>query len=292
MSLLFNHNLLLKDFCTRVLGAITLAVLATTVSAEIQLEYLKTLDTRFGTLSVVDGVDEFDKSIAFNGIPLPIEPVRYPSFSGMWSFDGADHVWVLADLNDGAQGCTTGATVIRVDNNSAKVIGTTPPCEGRIQELRLSENEIHLKYFTDALKAEVSWYHFNENGMTETRGSLPFASDQSAGSGGDVTRWIGSHPLSVLQDPMERKRFLSIMPEEEIRELASSTTVANTAKQEGDWVYGKGCTPHLCTHEWGAWGIRISDGQPAALFHSDDGSVRFYGGEGIKELKAWVESQN
>lgn len=291
MSLLFNHNLLFKDAWTRVLGAIILAIRATTVSAEIKLEYLDTLETRFGTFSVVEIPDGYGRAITFNDNPLHVEALAYSSLSGMWSFDGADHVWVLADIFDGGNGCTTGATVIRVDSDGAKVIGTTQSCEGLLQEVQLSENEIQLKYFTDALRTEFTWYHFNKNEMSETKGIQPFASDQSAGSGGDATRWIGSHPRSALQDPTERRRFLSIMPEEEIRKLAASTTVANTAKQEGDWVYGKGCRPHRCNEEWGAWAIRISDGQPAAMLHSDDGSATFYGSDGIEELKVWVESQ-
>ena len=282
---------MLKDVCTRVLGAIILAICATTVSAEIKLEYLDTLKTRFGTFSIIEELDGYSKTIAFNGNPLPVESVEYPNFSGMWSFKGADHVWVLAILSYGGNGCTTGATVIRVDSDGAKVIGTTQSCEGLLQELQLTENEIQLKYFTDALRTEFTWYHFNENEMSETKGKVTFASEQAAGSGDEVTRWIGSYPLTVLQDPTERRRFLSIMPEEELRKLGASMDVANAVEQDGDMIFGAGCRPHLCIYEWGAWAIRISDGQPAAMLHSDDGSVTFYGSDGIEELKVWVESQ-
>lgn len=259
--------------------------------AEVDLELLYSLNTRFGQFAVVEIPDGYGRAITFNDNPLPVEALAYSSLSGMWSFDGADHVWVLADIFDGGNGCTTGATVIRVDSDGAKVIGATPPCEGLLQEVQLTENEIQLKYFTDALRTEFTWYHFNENEMSETKGKVTFASEQAAGSGDEVTRWIGSHPLTVLQEPAERIRFLSIMPEEELRKLGASMAVANAVEQDGDMIFGKGCRPHLCTHEWGAWGIRISDGQPAALLHSDDGSVTFYGSDGIEELKVWVEGQ-
>lgn len=290
MSLLFNQNFLLKNVWPRMLGAIILAFWATTVSAEIKLERLNTLKTRYGTFSIIEEPDGYSKSIAFNGKPLPVEPVQYPSFSGMWSLDGTDHAWVLAALHDGAQGCTTGATVIRVDSDGAKVIGTTWPCEGLLQDVQLSENEIQLKYFTDSLRTEFTWYHFNENEMSETKGTVAFASEQAAGSGHEVTRWIGSHPQKILQEQAERRRFLSIMPEEEIRKLAASIAVANTAKQLGDWVYGRGCRPHLCDVEWGAFGIRISDGRPVSIIHNSD-ETRHYGEEGNEQLLEWVESE-
>ena len=272
-------------------GVILLVLWAGTGSAEVELGYYDALETRFGTFSTIEAPDGFNNNIAFNGTPLPVEPVKYPSFLGQWSFDGADHAWVLANLSDGGNTCTTGATVIRADSDGAKIIGNTPSCEGLLQDVQLSEDEIQLQYFTDALRTEFTWYHFNENEMSETRGSLPFASDQSAGPGDDVVRWIGSHPLTALQELTERRRFLSVMSEKEIRNLGGAMVVANTVKKEGDWIYGKGCRPHLCGYEWGAWGIRISDGQPVAMLHSGDGDTRYFGDEGIKELKAWVESQ-
>ncbi len=232
--------------------------------AQVQLGDYQQFQTRFGQMQVTGTRGQGNQGLAFEGVSLPVEGNYSYSILGAWALEGSDADWVLTQAHHGGNMCGPGITVIRVSQGQVQVMGVTEGCEGQVFDLRVAGESLELDIYEDGLRQRFNTYRFTGEGMTVTPGAEPFSAETPAGTGGDATRWIGQHPSRIFQDAGERARFLTIMSEEQIRDLANRIGPANNVVQRGDWVLGAGCQAHNCNMAGGVWGIRISDGAAAA----------------------------
>ncbi|MEM8790503.1 MAG: hypothetical protein AAGE80_02710 [Pseudomonadota bacterium] len=108
-----------------------------------------------------------------------------------------------------------------------------------------------------------------------------------AGAGEDVTRWNGSYPFSILEDPSERLRFLSVMNREEMDMLRTSLSIASPNKTSihDGFLVGAGCWPRRCGEWSGFLAIELATGAPfAALLRCE--TLETYGLEGEGTMPA------
>ncbi|WP_071672611.1 hypothetical protein [Nioella nitratireducens] len=262
---------------------------ALAAQAQVQLGDYARFQTRYGALQVTGERGQGNQGLAFEGTALPVEDNYSYTILGAWALEGSDHDWVLAQSHHGGNMCGPGITVIHVSEGRVQVVGVTEGCEGQVSDLRVTQDALELDIFEDGLQQRFNTYRFTTEGMTVTPAAAPFSADDPAGSGADATRWIGQHPYRIFEDPTERARFLTIMTEEQIRDLASRIGPANNVVQRGDWVLGAGCQAHACNAAAGAWGIRISDGAVAAAIFDSGAAPVTYGAAASEPVFAgWI----
>jgi len=242
--------------------------------ADVQFGSHDRLQTRFGPAQVVGEIGARQLTVLEQTMPL--DRAHTWDILGAWGMEGADHDWLLAQQHHGGNMCGPGITVVRVSPAEIRIMGETGACEGAVRDLRVLPDALEMDIFADGLRQQVTTYRFDAQGMTTTAGAEPFTA-APAGPGADATRWIGQHPYRPFEDPSERARFLTILSEDQIRDLANRIGPANSVVQRGDWVLGAGCMAHACNLSAGAWGIRISDGAPAAAVFDQGAPARRYG---------------
>ena len=258
----------------RILAPLALALSVTVAMADVPLGSHDRFQTRFGAISVVGEAPSQGLAVAAGALPVELDYMW--QILGAWGMEGADHDWVLATHHHGGTMCGPGITVIRMSAAEVRVMGETEPCEGALSDLRVEPQALELDIYADGLRQQFTTYRFDATGMSTTPGAAAFAATP-AGGGPDATRWTGQHPSRLFADPGERARFLAILTEDQIRDLADRIGPATPVVERDGWVLGAGCTAHACNISAGAWGIRIADGAPAAAFFDQGAAPRVYG---------------
>lgn len=274
----------------RFLSAALVALSAGAANADVDFGSYDQFQTRYGAASVVGAIPS--QGLVVSGATLPVELDYMWEILGAWAMEGADHDWLLATHHHGGNGCGPGVTVIRVGQGTVQVMGETGGCEGAVSDMRVLPDALELDIFADGMRQQFTTYRFSDAGMETTEGAQPFAGTP-AGPGADATRWIGEHPFAIFRDPGERARFLTIMTEDQIRDLSDRIGPANSVIQRGDWVLGAGCMAHACNQAVGVWGIRISDGAPAAATLAPWDVPAVYGAAANdQEFRDWVDEHH
>lgn len=246
----------------RLLSVFFALMFASAAQAQVESGNYTHFQTRFGAIEIIG--ERGNQSLAFEGTPLPLGPEHVFDIWGAFGLADADHDWVLAQDHHGGNSCGPGITVIRVSVGQVQMSGATEWCEGRIFDLRVYPDALELDIFSDAMETQFTTFHFDGSSVTATLGELAFTDGTIAGPGADALRWVGQHPYRIFEDLSERGRFLNIMTAENIRDMSDRIGPANSVIQRGDWVLGAGCMAHACNISGAVWGIRVSDGAPAA----------------------------
>ncbi len=79
-------------------------------------------------------------------------------------------------------------------------------------------------------------------------------------AGSDVTRWVGTHPSLILDDPSERRRFGTFTPPEDLYELMRNTYVAGSGGAIDCVLVAWGCRPQSCPYTQGGIAIEVAMG--------------------------------
>lgn len=271
----------------RFLSAALLALSASAASADVNFGNYNQFQTRFGAAAVVG--EQNNQGLMVAGATLPVEPDFMWEILGAYGLEAADHDWLLATHYHGGNGCGAGITVIRVAQGTVQVMGETGWCEGAVSELRVLPEAFELDIFADGMRQQFTTYRFSDAGMETADAALPFADPETLPTA-DPSQWVGQHPYRIFEDAGERARFLTIMTEDQIRDLADRIGPANNVIQRGDWVLGAGCMAHACNEAAGVWGIRISDGAPAAAIIAPwDVPLTFGAAANDQTFRNWVD---
>jgi len=271
----------------RILAQALLLFAATSAAAQVEPGYFDRFQTRFGLVEVVG--PENQRTIAVNGQVLPLETNYSYNIHGAWGLADAGQDWVFVQADHGGTMCGPGITVLRVSATTIEVMGTLDDCTGFPFETRVYPDAIELNVYDTSLQVNYTTYRFDSSGASRLDIAGVFAAPVAAGPGADATRWIGAHPSTLFRDASERARFLTIMTEDQIYDLASRIGPAENVIQRGDWVLGAGCQAHACGLAAGLWGIRISDGVPAAAALDEGAAPVAYGAAALDPVfSAWV----
>jgi len=265
-----------------------LLLVATSAAAQVEPGFFDRFQTRFGLVEVVGGDNQ--RTIAVNGQVLPLEPNYSYNILGAWGLADAGQDWVFVQAHHGGNMCGPGITVLRVSATTIEVLGTLEDCTGFPFETRVYPDAVELDVYDNGFRSDYTTYLFDSAGASRLQVAGVFAAPVAAGPGADAIRWVGAHPYDLFRDASERARFLTIMSEDQIYDLASRIGPANSVIQRGDWVLGAGCQAHACNLAAGLWGIRISDGVPAAAVLEARQPPVAYGAAALDPVfSAWVE---
>lgn len=267
----------------RVLLAILLLV-PLAASAQIELGYHDRFETRFGEMQVVGG--EVDQQLWFEGefLPLPIQS-RY-FIHGAYGLADEPFDWVLVSHHHGGNSCGGAYHLIQASSESVLISPEIGDCAMPILDVRVARGmiEIDLMHMDVAIDRET----FAFDGATLN--SVEDRQVAEAPSQADPRQWVGQHPYRIFEDPAERARFLQIMSDLQLEELAARVGPANSVIEREGWVLGAGCMSHNCGASRGVWGIRIDDGEVAAVSMDAGLDPRFYGSAvSDPAFQAWIE---
>ena len=112
------------------------------------------------------------------------------------------------------------------------------------------------------------------NGYALNQSAIPISRDGTPEpqAGDAVTRWHGEDTYDLLRDPVEQKRLLQVITEEQFDRLSWLLSFRPPAAVEGDYLHIDGCVKYLCDAQNAAIAVRISDGAPFVRMF-DDGDV-------------------
>jgi len=241
--------------------------------AEVPAGNFHSLATRHGMIDIRGNAPQ--ERLYWNGRIIPGLEDGYLSIIGAWGRAEEDFDWVIVTHYGGGNACDPPYHALRVADAGVTVSPPIGGCVWPLRDLRVEPGRIELDLPGRALDVELETFVWDGATLTRTPRMQPPA--PAAGSGAQVTRWIGSHPHSIFEDPSERARFAQILAPGLIDDLATSVSVANPVTQQGDWVIGQGCFPHRCNLQRGLWAIRIGDGATGAALLARDGPDRIFG---------------
>ena len=257
------------------LGVLLCLLTAPVAQAQVESGFHDRFQTRYGLVEVAG--PEYQRTIAVNGQVLPLEPNYSYNIHGAWGLADADHDWVFVQGHHGGNMCGPGLTILRVSAAAIEVLGSLEECSGFPFATRLYPDAIELDLYDSGFHVNYTTHRFDGQSATQTLHEGAFAGPIPAGPGNDALRWVGAHPYDIFRDASERARFLTIMSEDQIHDLAARIGPANSVVQRGNWVLGAGCTAHACNTSGAVWGIRISDGAAAAAIIDSANPVQTYG---------------
>ena len=266
-------------FRTAILTTILAGVLPVALAAQdaIEMPYLESAETRYGTLSVgAVNLDGFEaEQLFFNGAPVAGTADAYVDIQAVMP-SGEDDM-VLISVASGGNACPTLWAFARVNAAGIKVSEIFGTCSEGMLALDLVPGGMTATLAS--FEADVQTETFTWDGRSFSTSKVYYDNDGAvaAGPGEDVTRWLGRYPPEPFDDASERLRFMTIMSEDEVWELAARVGVGSEITEQEGFIVGEGFEGNSGGFVAAIWGIRIEDGAPFAVFRTDGEAPRFFG---------------
>jgi len=230
-------------------------------------------DLPIGRLEVVG--ERGDRRLLWNGAPTGVENWMV-EINGVYTEPGSQYYFVLLNSHHGGNGCFGSQMMMRIGPDGVRRTEIFGTC-GAILDLRLSGGVFRMDQRDARLYVAHITFSYDGVSLTEQEVAAPAPVDTGLAGGGDVTRWLGTHPTEALNDPAEQGRFLRIMDMATLDELRRHVSVANEVEQRGNWVFGAGCFPHVCNSSAGFWGLNVLTGAPVAMMFDNSAPSGIFG---------------
>lgn len=183
---------------------------------------------------------------------------------------------VLVEMAHGGNSCPWSYRLINKDTGAFRVIapGTdTPTVFGDCEMLLgvVPEANLILVYRYDT-RSHAIGYAWNGYSLDEV--SIPISHEDTPepAGGAMVTRWGDRDPYDMLSDPVEQKRLLQVISEDELDRLSWLMSFRSTALVRDEYLVADGCVKYMCDAQNAVVAIRITDGQPFVRIF-DEGDV-------------------
>lgn len=238
-------------------------LLATPLAAQVSFPKYTMLNSNLGQITIQNSNGQ--QQLLINGQPIAGLTLDKVYLHGIYNHAADGSQSVLVSLRHLVNGCFDDWVVLRISGNQVLPSAPFGSCGVELKALRADASGLEIDVNNGDLRYTLTTYRFDGKGFTAT----PVLRDDSAvapaGSGAMVTRWANTYPSEIFQDASERRRFLTVMDVDYLDELKNSVSVSAGNSQEGDFIYGSGCFPHVCNAQAGAYAVRISDGAVFAV---------------------------
>lgn len=111
----------------------------------------------------------------------------------------------------------------------------------------------------------------------------------------DLTRYLGQPPTEVLKEAAVAKTFSTLLGND-FPAFIEGLATSDGLQLDGDYYFGAGCAPHVCSIEEAAFAIHRTTGQPYAARLTDGKLMKTYGATGGNELpgplQEWYRDHN
>lgn len=232
------------------------------------------LETRFGTLEIVENPVKYDGGLSFNG--QQIDGV-IGSFTVMKHFEWGERgdVILLRGWSGGAS-CCTSFQIVRITATDALA---TPVFGAHGREpsgFSVDKNNISFR-MERGYPADIDHWIVNYDGQDASIDVI-YEDDSNvemAGAGEVVRRWNGNSATSLLESAAERVRFRQVIDTDNMNHLRTSLTLGRELHISDGYLIGWGCWPRRCHAYFGYVAIEISTGQAFAAYSTEDTFLTF-----------------
>lgn len=133
------------------------------------------------------------------------------------------------------------------------------------------EANIALMYRYDT-RSHAIGYTWNGYALQELAVPISRENAPDPAGGAMVTRWDDVDPYELLQDPVEQKRLLQVISEDQFDRLSWLMSFRSPALLQDGFLVADGCVKYSCDYENAIIAIRVSDGAPFVRMY-DEGAV-------------------
>lgn len=110
----------------------------------------------------------------------------------------------------------------------------------------------------------------------------------------DLTQYVGKHPTDVFNEKLVTQKFKALLGKD-YDHFFDSLSVAGDLELKGDYYFGSGCMPHVCTIEEAAFAIHRVTGEVLAVQLADGKQLFTFGvssGSGLPgPLRDWYKEK-
>ena len=279
----------------RILAVLTYFSVASSLSADDS--YL----TRFSELQFVDSYEEYFLVLTSNGREVSGTRCEHCKFlhleTGIYRREDADIVVLIR--GDGGSSCPVSFQFVLVQKNGEpRASKSSDTCSDIIRAIRVSHAaiELDIEPFKEPNLSQIT-LRYDGTTMEEIEVPRNDPDFRVAGAGEDVTRWVGEHMYSILDDPTERQRFAKIMPPEVLHDLVYTTYGMSGCSMPSErlpfftngiivdgFLIADSC--HFHFDRYGFIAIEVATGKPYALVHD---WFYVFGGEHTEKEKEYLE---
>lgn len=122
-----------------------------------------------------------------------------------------------------------------------------------------------------------------EQGEQQEPVSAQPSSTQNQGSVA-YSELVGIHPQDAVKDSRISQKLKSIATGNQYDNFIDNLSVADTTVVSGDYIFGSGCAPHVCSIEEGAFVINTKTGELSAAMLNEGNSLVVLGGQSADSL--------
>lgn len=252
-------------------GLLALSVVSANAEGQVQ--------TRFGALEVVRG--KVEESVYFAGHPVSLPEggmfqFRY-GFEGVWQLGEVD-VALIRGWSGGNDHCFDDFLIVAVSSTVAQATAPFGSCTSEVIEVRANATRLEIDLGATNPRFDHIAVVYSNGRVTEVQVPMLEVAAPLPGGGVAVTRWEGEYPFTMLTDPGERQRFLSIMPRDKLFELQDRINVSAKAFIEGGWLIASGNMSHQGCVEVGGFAIEVATGRAEAVMFHKGRAPEVFGG--------------
>ncbi|MEM1273053.1 MAG: hypothetical protein AAGF88_04500 [Pseudomonadota bacterium] len=262
--------------------------LAGPAAAQVEFGYHDSLTTRFGQLVVIG--EPPSQQLAFNGTIVPGLENWSIAIHGAWGLAEPAVDWVVIHSHNGGNACDPPRHILRISSEGYSVSPAFADCIYSVQDIRVFPDRIELDMPHGDIAIESQTFIYDGTTLSARIDAPALGAGDPTVS--DARRWLGQHPYRVFEDSAEQARFLRIMSDTEMRNLAGQMSgPGDGAILRDGWVLGAACMAHQCNIHAGAWGIRLSDGAAASAILANGIAPVVYGAAFDPVFQAWLSEQ-
>lgn len=91
----------------------------------------------------------------------------------------------------------------------------------------------------------------------------------------NLIRYVDEYPADLMKTPGVRARLKTLLGRK-YSDFDQSIAVQGTMKEEGDFLFGSGCMPHLCTVNEAAFVIDLKNKRIHAVIFEKNAAPRYF----------------
>ncbi len=99
----------------------------------------------------------------------------------------------------------------------------------------------------------------------------------------DLKIYVGQHPTQILSEPLVLDKFKALLGNN-LKQFSDNLSVGGNLEEKGDFYFGEGCAPHVCTIAESAFAINKRDLSVYAVILTDGDKLAVYGATSAKKL--------
>ncbi len=182
---------------------------------------------------------------------------------------------ILLSFNTGGSACAMLLRWVNVEQRNISVTDDFGTCSERA-DVKEKDGLLIVTQQGRGSEGEVA---FDYDGHRVTKRIVGLGSSETAQKAkNDVSAWVGKSPFKMLTASETEADLIAQIGWDALDEARTSIMVgSNKMVEDGDWITGAGCRPHMCNTDFGAIAIHQKTGKVIVALKAEKGKARLYG---------------